>query len=260
MDDDALKARETGVGVLDKAMTILLVFPRGDLALTPQEIAERTSLPLPTVYRLAQALCEHGLLTKDGPRFRLGMTLLRLGMLVAEGIDVRQQALSHLKWLNGQTGENAELHMCQEETRLVIEVVNSPHNLRPSTDVGTLRPLHRGAAGKVLLAWLPQEQREALTRASIAHFGDADNFDMQHFIEELDIVKAQGWAVSNGERFTGVSAIAAPIFAANGQVAGAMTLVAPSARLQHEQRERYVPLVSEAARRASYDLGYMRRS
>jgi DNA-binding IclR family transcriptional regulator len=258
--DDALKVRETGVGVLDKAMTILLVFPRGDLALTPQEIAERTGLPLPTIYRLAQALCEHGLLTKDGPRFRLGMTLLRLGMLVAEGIDVRQQALKHLKWLNEQTGENAELHMRQDETRLVIEVVNSPHNLRPSADIGALRPLHRGAAGKVLLAWLPQEQREALTRTSVARFGDADTFAMQHFIEELEVVKTQGWAVSNGERFAGVSAIAAPIFAANGQVAGAMTLVAPSARLQREQHERYIPLVSEAARRASYDLGYMRRT
>src|SRR6266705_7178785 len=110
---ELLEARETRVGVLDKAMTILSVFSRGDLALSPLEIATRTGLPLPTVYRLAQALSEHGLLMKDGPRFRLGMTLLRLGMLVAEGIDVRQQALSHLKWLNGQTGENAELHMCQ---------------------------------------------------------------------------------------------------------------------------------------------------
>jgi DNA-binding IclR family transcriptional regulator len=257
MSDVVLKAKETGVGVLDKAMAILLVFPRGDLALTPQEIAERTGLPLPTVYRLAQALYEHGLLTKDGSRFRLGMTLLHLGMLVARDIDVRQQALSHLRWLNEQTGENAELHMRQDETRLVIEVVNSPHNLRPSADIGMLRPLHRGAAGKVLLAWLPQEQRDALSKASVARFGDADTFNRQQFFDELDRVKAQGWASSDGERFAGVSAIAAPIFAANGLVAGALTLVAPSARLSRTQQEHYLPLVSEAARRASYDLGYV---
>ncbi|HEY7413972.1 MAG TPA: helix-turn-helix domain-containing protein, partial [Ktedonobacteraceae bacterium] len=106
---EILDTRETRVGVLDKAMTILLVFNRGDQALSPQEIAEQTDMPLPTVYRLAQALSEHGLLMKEGTRFRLGMTLLRLGMLVAEGVDVRQRAIRHLKWLNEQTGENTEL-------------------------------------------------------------------------------------------------------------------------------------------------------
>ncbi len=251
--------RETKVGVLDKAMTILLVFTRGDQALSPQEIAERTDLPLPTVYRLAQALSEHGLLMKEGPRFRLGMTLLRLGMLVAEGVDVRQQAMRHLKWLNEQTGENAELQIRQEETRLVIEVVSSPHNLRPFADVGVLLPLHRGAAGKVLLAWLPAEQREALARASAVRSGERVDFDMQRFLSELEYVRLTGWAKSEGERFLGVSAIAAPIFAASGQVAGAMTLVAPSSRLDAEQFERYTPLVCEAAWRASGDLGYTRQ-
>ena len=253
---DVSEGKETKVGVLDKAMAVLLAFPRGDLALTPQEIAERTGFALPTVYRLAQALCEHGLLMKDGVRFRLGMTLLQLGMLVAEGLDVRQQALNHLKWLNAQTGENAELHMRQEATRLVIEVVSSPHNLRPFADVGALLPLHRGAAGKVLLAWLPVVQREALTRASAAHFGEAEHFDVQGFMHELDLVRAKGWASSSGERSSGVSALAAPIFDASGRTTGALTLVAPAARLQPELRTRYIPLVNEAARRASYDLGY----
>ena len=253
-------SKETKVGVLDKAMTILLVFNRGDQALLPQEIAERTELPLPTVYRLTQALSEHGLLTKEGTRFRLGMTLLRLGMLVAEGVDVRQQAMRHLKWLNEQTGENAELQIRQEETRLVIEVVSSPHNLRPFADVGVLLPLHRGAAGKVLLAWLPTGQRGALALASAARYGDGIDFDVQRFLSELEHVRLTGWAKSKGERFPDVSAIAAPIFAADGQVAGAMTLVAPSSRLDAEECARYTPLVCEAARRVSYDLGYTRQS
>jgi len=256
---DVPDMRETKVGVLDKAMSILLVFSRGDAVLLPQEIAERTDLPLPTVYRLAQALSEHGLLLKEGPRFRLGMTLLRLGMLVAEGIDVRRQASRHLKWLNEQTGENAELHMRQEETRLVIEVVSSPHNLRPFADVGVPLPLHQGAAGKVLLAWLPPAQCETLALASATRFGREKDFDLRHFHTELEVVRTEGWATSEGERSSGVSAIAAPIFAASGQVTGAITLVAPSARLGDEQRLRYIPLVRTAAQRASYDLGYGER-
>ncbi len=250
------KARETKVGVLDKAMAILLAFPRGDLALSPSEIAARTGFPLPTIYRLAQALCEHGLLMKEGPRFRLGMTLARLGMLAVEGIDVRRQARRHLQWLNEQTGENAELHLRHEETRVVIEVVSSPHNLRPFAAVGAPLPLHRGAAGKVLLAWLAPAEREALTVESAARFGSDQSFDLEGFTAELRRVRAAGWAMSAGERIPGVAAIAAPIFAADGQVAGALTLVAPAARLEEAQRSHYTPLVCEAARRASRDLGY----
>jgi DNA-binding IclR family transcriptional regulator len=256
---DASAARATKVGVLDKAMGILLAFPRGDLALSPLEIAARTKLSLPTVYRLAQALSDHGLLMKEGQGFRLGMTLARLGMLALEGIDVRRQALPHLAWLNEQTGENAELHVRHADMRMVIEVVNSPHNLRPFAEVGAPLPLHQGAAGKALLAWLPPTERDALAAASAARFESDQPFELSRHSAELERVRAAGWATSEGERIPGVSAIAAPIFAAGGQVAGAVTLVAPSARLGEEQRARYTPLVCEAARRASSDLGYVGR-
>src|SRR6266567_4687245 len=175
---ELLEARETRVGVLDKAMSILSAYSRGDLALSPLEIATRTGLPLPTVYRLAQALSEHGLLMKDGQRFRLGMTLLRMGMLVAEGI---------------------------------------------------------------------------------AHFDVDQSFDPHQFYAELEHVRTVGWAASDGERVSGVSALAAPVFDAAGHVAAALTLVAPLARLSDEQRARYMPLVCEAARRTSRDLGYVQR-
>jgi DNA-binding IclR family transcriptional regulator len=258
------EARETRVGVLDKAVAILLAFPRGDLGLSPLELAARTHLPLPTVYRLAQALCDHGLLMKTGQQFRLGMTLARLGMLAVEGIDVRRQAQPHLRWLNEQTGENAELHLRHEDVRVVIEVVSSPHNLRPFAELGAPLPLHRGAAGKVLLAWLPPSERNALARASAFRSGGnqppgaAQPFDLRHFSAELEGVQAAGWATSEGERVPGVSAIAAPIFAPGGQVAGAVTLVAPSVRLGAEQRAGYIPLVCEVAGRISRDLGYVK--
>jgi IclR family acetate operon transcriptional repressor len=259
-----METREPGdirVGVLDKAMSILLAFPRSGMALTPQELAARTGLPLPTVYRLAQALCDHGMLMKDGPRFRLGITLLRLGMLVAEALDVRKQALPHLQWLNAQTGENAELHIRQGDARMVLEMVSSPHNLRPFADIGAPIPLHRGAAGKVLLTWLSPDLRASLLAGSTARFdrldgGEADGDAPSTVAAELDEVRARGWAISSGERSPGVSAIAAPVFDAGGQVIAALALVAPTARLGSEQCQRSVPLVCEAARRTSYDMGY----
>jgi IclR family acetate operon transcriptional repressor len=107
----------------------------------------------------------------------------------------------------------------------------------------------------VLLAWIPTVERDALIDASVVRFDDKQ-FDKGAFVQELAQVRAQGWAYSDGERASGVSALAAPIFEVGNKQVGALTLVVPAARLGEEQRTRYIPLVQEAARRASYDLGY----
>ena len=127
---------EDWVGVLDKAMAILRVFPRGDVFFSPREISARTRLPVPTVYRLARALEEHGLLEKEGERFKLGLALLHLGARVAGGIELRREVMPHLEWLSELTGENAELHIRREEARVPIELVRSSQNLRPFVEIG----------------------------------------------------------------------------------------------------------------------------
>ena len=247
---------KTKVGVLDKAMTILRVFPRGGVVFGPREIAARTGLSLPTVYRLARALEEHGLLEKEDERFKLGLALLHLGTRVAGGIELRREVMPHLELLSERTGENAEVHIRREEARVPIELVRSSQNLRPFVEIGAPLPLHLGAGGKVLLAWLPEEKQGSLAAASAARFGGTEAFDTGALREELREVRTEGWAASDGERSPGVAAIAAPVFGAGGDVEGALLLSAPSVRLPAKQRRRFAPLVREAAARASRDLGY----
>lgn len=248
--------RETKVGVLDKAMAILRTFTRGETTLSPLEIAAHTNLPVPTIYRLAQALSEHGMLEREGQSYRLGLTLMHLGALVTEGIDLRRQTFPHLKWLNEHTGENAELHIRRGEARVAIEAVRSMQNLRPIVDIGAPMPLHLGASGKVLLAWLSLEQRTALVQASAARFAGNRPFDLPALQAQLEQVRADGWAWSDGERTPGAASIAAPVFDTTGTVVGAIALVAPSVRLSVKQRHKYMPLVREAAVRASSSIGY----
>jgi DNA-binding IclR family transcriptional regulator len=252
-----IEVPDTKVGVLDKAMRILYAFPGGDSCLTPQQIAGETGMPLPTVYRLAQVLSEHGLLVKVGQRFRLGMTLLRLGAKVAEGIDVRAQSLPHMRWLSEQTGENTELFIRSNESRIPIEVVLSPHNLRVFIEIGTSVPLHVGASGKVLLAWLPDDEQTRVIEASAARYPQHALGDIEALKMNLARVRESGWAVSVDERAAGLSGISAPVFNVGGEVVSALSMVAPVARMDEKKQADSIPLVCEAARRASLDMGYM---
>jgi DNA-binding IclR family transcriptional regulator len=256
---DSMVVRDTKVGVLDKAMRILYAFPRGDVALTPQQIAKNTGMSLPTVYRLVQVLSEHGWLMKEGQRFRLGMTLLRLGAMVAEGIDIRSRSLPHLRWLKEQTSENTELYIRSNESRVAIEVVRSPHNLGAFVDIGAHLPLHVGAGGKVLLAWLSDREQSDLIAASAARYSNYPLSDAQALKNALAQIRDIGWATSEGERAEEIGAIAAPIFDVSKQIVGAVVLAVPLVRLGAKERAAYVPLVCEAARRASLDMGYIER-
>ncbi len=249
--------RKTDVGVLDKIVAILNTFTQGSTLLSPQDISKRTRLPLPTIYRLCQAMSEQGMLEKDGQHFRLGMTLMHLGALVAESIDLRGQTLPHLRWLNERTSENAELHVRHGEVRIVLETVRSSHSLRPFAAIGAPLPLHLGAAGKVLLAWLPASERDTLIDISISRFASTQPLAKSALLLQLEQIQRDGWAVSDAERAPGVAAIAAPLFDAQARIVGAIASTAPSIRLTAKQRQLYIPLVCEAAHHASTDLGFI---
>ncbi|GAB3556584.1 IclR family transcriptional regulator [Spelaeicoccus albus] len=238
-------------------MGILNAYAPGDRALTPQAVAERVGLPLPTVYRLMHSLAAHGMLEKTGAGFRLGLALLRLGARVTASIDLRQVVTPYLESLNAATGENAELHVLRGETRVSIESVLSAQNLRPIVQIGETLPIHVGASGRALLAWMPAERAIELAKASAHRFGGLDHTNWTQFNDLLAAARRDGWTESESERADGVAALAAPIFGLNGTVAGALVLSGPSARLTARVRAEFAPLIRQAGKEASLAAGFI---
>lgn len=247
-----MQKRETQVGVLDKAIAILQVFSREETMLTPHEIATRTHLALPTVYRLAQALSIHGFLEQEGHSFRLGTALLRLGSMASEAHDLRRESLPHMHRVHTCTGESIEVHVRQNDAHVVLDVIPGRYPVRYLVLPGTSFPLHQGAIGQVLLAWLPPEEREVLVARSVERWGSTVPVDLPHLRTEWEEVRTQGWSVSEQEPEPGTVAIAAPLFNASEEVEGALALVAAAV---HETQP-WLLLVCEAATHISHLRGY----
>lgn len=248
--------RATGVGVLDKVAAILEVFAADDRALSPQDVAAAVGMPLPTVYRLVQAMAEHGLLDRDGSVFQLGHTLMYLGARAADKIDLRRRALPALTELNELSGESVHLAVRRGEIRVIVELVHSPKNIRPFAQVGDPLPLSVGASSKVLLSGLPDAQALNLAATSAARFGLDGSLDRTALQEELAAARRDRVVVSVGTYNPDTSGIAAPVFGPGGVVVAAISLVAPTVRLGLEKQRELVPAVVEAARRTSASLGY----
>ena len=133
--------RTTGIGVLDKAVTVLDALDTGPLALA--ELVAATGLPRATAHRLATALGAHGFVARDGQgRFVLGPRLARRSLAEA--------ARPALERLRDETGESTQLYVRRGDRRVCVVSLESPHSLRTIVPVGAALPMDRGSAAKVL--------------------------------------------------------------------------------------------------------------
>ena len=131
----------SGVGVLDKAVSILDALEGGPLPLGG--LVQATGLSRATAHRLAAALEAHRLVGRDADgRYTLGPRLA--------GADVATLAGPALARLRDATGESVQLYVRRGDQRLCVAALESPHGLRTIVPVGALLPLDRGSAGKVL--------------------------------------------------------------------------------------------------------------
>ena len=131
----------SGIGVLDKAISVLDAVEEGPLTLAG--LVDATGLSRATAHRLAVALEVHHLLGRDrAGRFTLGPRLT--------GVDLPALARPALETLRDTTGESVQLYVRRGDRRLCVASLESPHGLRTIVPIGMALPLHVGSAGKIL--------------------------------------------------------------------------------------------------------------
>jgi DNA-binding IclR family transcriptional regulator len=114
--------------------------------------------------------------------------------------------------------------------------------------VGGRGPLHCTALGKSLLAFLPDDEREAVVgELELQPFTPSTITDTDALRAELDRTRERGYAVADEEYEPGVREVGAPILGARNQPEAAISLVAASLRVSWENLERYVPSLRHAA-------------
>ncbi len=209
----------SGVGVLDKAMSVLRVVAVGPSNLTELQLA--TGLPRATAHRLAGALEEHGMLRRNSDgRYELGLGLVPLGQAAAARFPLVDVARPVLDDLRDDTGESVQLFVREGSERRCVVSLESPHGLRWIVPQGSLLPLDVGSAGRVLSG----EPSRA------------------------------GWIQSVGEREAGVASVSAPVVAADGATIAAVSASGPIERLSRQPGKRFGVAVASAADRISLAL------
>lgn len=241
-----------------RAVRLLQTFTDERPSWSLMALAETLDLNRTTVYRLITALQSADLLAQDPDteEYRLGSGMIVLGGRAMRANRLRPLARRELERLAAQTGETATLEILSGHEVVIIDEALGEHLMSGTQSVGTRWPAHATSTGKVLLAFAPDEVREAALAQPLPPLTEATITTPAALRTALDEVRARGFGVARDELERGYTAVGAPIRNHDEQVVAAVSLGAPSVRLTAAQIPQMGRLVMEAAARLSHQLGY----
>jgi IclR family KDG regulon transcriptional repressor len=237
---------------------ILLVTSGEPLGIS--EIARTLAMDKAVVHRLVSTLCEVGFAEQDPQtrRYTVGPGLLALSGAVLQSNTLHMQAQPVMQELRRQSGETVHLAVLMDGQAVYVAQEESPAFVNVSARVGQREPLHCTAAGKALLAFLPDDE-----------LGDVlDNLDLtshtSRTITSLDLLrfhllqtKARGYALDDEESHEGVRCLAAPVFNYQEFVVASIGVSGPSTRVTIQRLPELAGMVKKSAQGLSCRLGYV---
>lgn len=228
--------------------------------LTLTEAAEVLGVHKSTALRILRTLEEARFVRKTGAgTYVFGSGLIELSELALSSMDVRQFAAPHLRALQRQTGHTVHLAQLTGNEIIYIDKVDSPafDAVKLPSRIGRAVSLYASAVGKVILAYLPKEERDRLlANVVFERFTETTFADRESLEAELERIAERGWATDNGEHDAYVMCVAAPIRDSRGQVVAAVSITAIEVIATLDQLVEQVPQVLETATLISKELGY----
>lgn len=254
-------AREAGraryVDTLERALKLVLCFSPERPQWTVSELSRYLGYSKSTVSRILGTLEKLGFADQDpvGGGYRLGLRFFELGNVLASGMDLKRVALPVMTRLVAETGQTTLLTVPSDGQAVCVEKVDSPDPVRVTFQLGRRGPLHAGASGKALLAFMPDEAVERVITAGLRRYTERTITDPEELRSNLAVIRAAGYVVTCGEVDEGVVGVAAPVFDAGGSVVASVTVVGMPPRIER-QLETVIQKVKEAAEEISTRLGF----
>lgn len=247
------------IQVIDRAAQVLDCFTFDQTEISVSEIATRTGLHKSTAHRILMALEYNDLIRQNqetGDYF-LGMKLFKLGNQAAARINMREIAKPYLLRLMEETKESVHLAILDDSQVLYLEKVEGPHALRMPSRVGRRIPTSCTSLGKAMLSCLDEQDARRILRAQQTRAYTPNTItNCDKLLLELNKIRKRGYAIDDEEIELGLRCVGAPIRDHSGEMAGAISVAGPSARLSPEIIPELGITVMKVASAISKELGY----
>jgi IclR family transcriptional regulator, pca regulon regulatory protein len=218
-----------------KAFAVLKAFDTSLPELNVSEVAGRAGLDRGTAFRLVQTLCHLGYLASvpRGRRYRLTLKCLELGYTPLARADLKLLARPLLQDMVPGIADAASLGMLDGTDIVYVERAQSdlqPMNL--DRRVGSRTGAYGAALGHAILACLSVDrQREIVLASNRIRLSERTLVDPDAILARLAEVRAQGYALSDGENAYGLRTIAAAVLDTDGSPVAGVSLTIHAERM-----------------------------
>lgn len=228
---------------------------------TLQEIKSTLNISQTTAYRILNTLVRLDYLTfsEDTKRYKLTRKLLTLGFRSLNEHNLLETVLPHLRDLRDKVRETACFGVLGDEKGIFIEQAQGHHAFRFVLSPGKQFELHCSAPGKAIMAYLPVAVRNRyLSYMTFHRYNSRTITSREAYLEELEAVYQQGYALDNEEELSGVICVGAAILNYTGYPCGSIWISGPKDRLTKDIVRKTGLIIKEIAGQISIELGYRR--
>lgn len=249
-------AKPEGARTVGRVLRALELLATQSEPLRLTEIARELSVPTSSAHVLLQQLIRHdyaNLLGQDR-RYVAGPGLVLLGTRVRAGLQIVKAGRPILEALAAATGENVYIGMRHPRGIAFADSVEAESGIMARFPLGSIRPLHATSPGKIFLAFhvLPGELDRVLGPDPLPAFTRHTTTDRVELRAQLEQARSRGYAVNEQEAVEGAFGISAPVFAADGTLAGCVTIGLPGVRFKARRAmaiEKAIAAATEISRR-----------
>jgi IclR family KDG regulon transcriptional repressor len=250
--------RSYSIGSVQRCLQLLRLFAQAPSGLTPAEVGKLSGLPTSTVYRFLFNLETAGFLTSgERGRYHIEATCFPSEQSALAHLEIRRLSLPYLKALNEHTRETVHLLVRQGLRAIYVEKLESPQLPSTISRIGVSVPLYCTAVGKILLAYLPPDERDQVLRQIEPKYRTAHTIrNAEELRKQVERVRRCGYSFDLEENEPQVRCVAAPIWDHSGNVNATLSVSGPAKRMHLIRLRELAPVIQEAGIRISRELGY----
>ncbi|MCL7748340.1 IclR family transcriptional regulator [Halalkalibacter alkaliphilus] len=242
---------------VSNGLAILHLFTNKKSTWGVTEIANVLGLNKSTVSRLVKELVVEDFLEKTGSKYQLGISVLCLSGVITTHLEIYREAKSPLQALVNKVEETAHVAILEESNITYLHKVECQHPVQLLSYIGKNNPATCTSSGKLLLAFQSDTVVKNVINGSLPKCGPTSVVDQDLLLNDLQVIRQQGYSICVNELHDGVVSIAAPVRDYTGGVIAAVSIVGPTSRMREDSFPQYVEEVIKAGQEISEKLGFV---
>ncbi len=209
---------------------------------TTQELADRFGVARSTIHRHCTTLLDRELLVKPNQEYQLGLKFLELGMDAQSRVYGYDETEPIIEKLAEDTGELVEFFIEDHGQAVLVDMASGENAPQTEAMKGMRLPMHSLAAGKAMLAFMPENKiGQILDTHGLPKITANTITDRANLEEELQTIRERGYSYNREESLGRLHAIGTPILDSDEKVIGGLSVSGPTQRMVGERLEQELP-------------------